>query len=300
MPNPLSTDGVPSIPEFRPVSERVFAKRASRLRDLARAHAMGEYLRFASALARAQAAEFESMPEVPVPDVTQLENCREHGLPPLSIDSPRHDAWHQSLRRLLEAMDEKALPTQAVRVVEALRESDPTALERDAASVLAGAYTQIDAGRVPFIGAALQLYWAKMALELGNDGRSPEVDFRLCPVCGSPPVVSLVRIGGEEQGLRYLVCSLCASEWHLVRVKCSSCASTRNISYLFVEGANDAVRAECCDDCKTYLKILYLDKDQGMEPIADDLATLALDVLVDEQGYRRLGPNLLLAPGVAS
>ena len=170
-------------------------------------------------------------------------------------------------------------------------------LERDAANVLAGAYDAIDAGRGPFIGAALQVCWTKMALKLGKDGRSAGVDFRLCPVCGSPPVVSVVRSGGAEQGLRYLVCSLCASEWHVVRIKCASCSSTKNVSYLFVEEANDAVRAECCGGCKAYLKILYLDKNNDMEALADDLATLALDVLVDQQGYGRVGPNLLLSPG---
>jgi len=31
-----------------------------------------------------------------------------------------------------------------------------------------------------------------------------------------------------------------------------------------------------------------------LDPVADDLATLALDMLVDEAGYARSGPNLLL------
>ena len=34
-----------------------------------------------------------------------------------------------------------------------------------------------------------------------------------------------------------------------------------------------------------------------LDPTADDLATLALDLLVDEQGYARSGPNLLFHPG---
>jgi len=298
MPDSVLTGGVPSILEFRPVQKTVFAERAGRLRDLARGHAMEEYLQFACALARAQAAELERFPDAPVPAPARLKHCQQHGLPPLSIENPAQGAWQRGLLRLLEALNQEALPPQAARIVAALRDEDAAALEGDAANVLMGAYAEIDPGRAPFIGAALQLYWAKMALKLGNDGRSAKVDFRLCPVCGSPPVVSLVRIRGAAQGLRFLVCSLCASEWHLVRVKCSSCASTKSISYLFVEGANDAVKAECCDDCKTYLKILYLEKDQGIEPIADDLSTLALDLLVDEQGYHRLGPNLLLAPGV--
>ena len=67
---------------------------------------------------------------------------------------------------------------------------------------------------------------------------------------------------------------------------------------LTVDGpVDDAVKAEVCDECKTYLKIFHLEKDARMVPAADDLATLALDILVDEQGYNRLGPNLLLAIG---
>jgi len=57
-----------------------------------------------------------------------------------------------------------------------------------------------------------------------------------------------------------------------------------------------AVRAETCEACKSYLKIVYSEKD-AVDPVADDLATLALDILVDEAGYSRSGPNLLLAPG---
>ena len=43
-----------------------------------------------------------------------------------------------------------------------------------------------------------------------------------------------------------------------------------------------------------YLKIVYQEKDPNVDPVADDLATLALDMLVDEAGYERSGPNLLL------
>jgi FdhE protein len=33
--------------------------------------------------------------------------------------------------------------------------------------------------------------------------------------------------------------------------------------------------------------------------VADDLATLSLDMLVDESGYARSGPNLLLVIGAS-
>jgi FdhE protein len=83
----------------------------------------------------------------------------------------------------------------------------------------------------------------------------------------------------------------------MVRVKCFACGSTKGISYYGVEGAGDAIKAECCDQCKAYLKIFYLEKNTGLVPAADDLASLALDMLVDKAGYHRLGPNLLFAPG---
>lgn len=297
MSDSVLTGGVPSIPEFRPVRETVFAERARRLRDLAHGHAMEEYLRFVAALAGAQAVELENFPDARVPNCERQNRCQQHGLPPLSVDSPPQAEWLQGLRRLLQALNRQALPPQAARICQVLCDADATALEQDARNMLAGAYSAIDPGRAPFVGAALQVQWAKMALKLGEGGRSAGVDFGLCPVCGSPPVVSVIRSGGAEQGLRYLVCSLCASEWHVVRIKCTSCASTQSVSYLLIEGGNDAVRAECCDECKTYLKILYLDKDNRMESHGDDLATLAIDMLVDEKGYRRVGPNLLLSPG---
>ena len=47
--------------------------------------------------------------------------------------------------------------------------------------------------------------------------------------------------------------------------------------------------------CHSYLKIVYQEKG-GVNPVADDLTTLALDILVNEAGYARAGPNLLV-PG---
>ena len=122
----------------------------------------------------------------------------------------------------------------------------------------------------------------------------------VCPCCGFLPVASIVRTVGEVSNLRYLHCALCNVEWNLVRVKCAACDSTAGISYRELQGEAmkrpGTVRAEVCDGCKSYLKIVYQEKG-GVDPVADDLATLALDILVDEAGYARAGPNLLFVPG---
>jgi FdhE protein len=80
----------------------------------------------------------------------------------------------------------------------------------------------------------------------------------------------------------------------MVRVVCSQCESTKGISYQTIEGGAEAVRAECCDVCKTYRKILYQEKDGGVDPVADDLASLALDLLLSDAGYHRGSGNPLL------
>lgn len=92
---------------------------------------------------------------------------------------------------------------------------------------------------------------------------------------------------------RYLVCALCMTEWNMERVKCTSCEEEKGVAYLTVEvegrlPADVPIRAETCDECKTYLKIFMQEKDPNIDPIADDLNSLALDMLVDERATRGL------------
>ena len=113
-----------------------------------------------------------------------------------------------------------------------------------------------------------------------------------CPACGSPPVAGLVAQGGTKYGHRHLHCSLCATAWRYVRVRCVHCGSTDKISFRQIAGTTYA-RAECCEKCQGYSKVFYLDNVRSIEPLADDLASLALDVLVGEEGFGRV-PNPFL------
>jgi Protein involved in formate dehydrogenase formation len=54
------------------------------------------------------------------------------------------------------------------------------------------------------------------------------------------------------------------------------------------------VKAETCDKCRGYVKILYQVQDPALEPLADDVATLGLDMLMAEDGWKRGGQNPLL------
>ncbi|MBF3246163.1 formate dehydrogenase accessory protein FdhE, partial [Pseudomonas aeruginosa] len=185
---------------------------------------------------------------------------------------------------------------------EQLREADEGQRKAWAIALLSGQFDLLPAALVPFLGAALQVAWSHWLLGL-EEGAVVETESRtLCPACGSPPMAGMIRQGGKETGLRYLSCSLCACEWHYVRIKCSHCEESKHLAYLSLEHdgqpAEKAVlRAETCPSCQGYLKQFYLEFDRHADALADDLASLALDMRLAEDGYLRRSPNLLLAPG---
>lgn len=278
----------------------LFAARATRFEQLAEDHSLGDWLRFLGAISQAQHACLQKVPALPVHGAEFQAQARTHAMPPLPAQSwPRDPAWRAILRCLCEDIANVA--------PDALRPALATLVARPAAEIEALAervlHTELygaDAAVLPLIAAALQVYWTRMALDLGNTGIPPLDVPGVCPCCGFLPVASIVKTVGEVANLRYLHCALCNTEWNLVRVKCAACDATEGVSYRQLEGAGikhpEAVRAETCDSCKSYLKIIYQEKG-GVDPVADDLASIALDILVDAAGYTRAGPNLLLVPG---
>jgi len=276
----------------------LFVRRAERFRLLADGHPLGDYLAFLASLADAQQKALDHFPTLALPAPEEQALSRDHGMPLLAALSwPRNPAWQSGLTMILQHMGETALPTTARETVAGLMDEGITVLEEMADRILAGDLGAISPRELPFVAAALQVYWLQMALALGEDAFGRLEQVGVCPVCGSYPVAGIVRSGGAEQGLRYLCCSLCASQWHMVRIKCSSCESTHGINHYSLEGSNGAVKAESCDDCDSYLKLMYLEQDSRMEAMADDLATLPLDMLMDQEGKVRRGPNQFFHPG---
>jgi FdhE protein len=304
------------VPYFQwPERATVFAERAMRLKQLARGHAMGEYLGFIAELALAQQAALKDFAAVPIPDAAALDKAARDGVPPLpSADWPRDAAWHGALRGIAGALKAKA-PTAARAALERLEGADAGWLERQADGLLTNATAGLDMATAPVVGAALQAYWAHLVLavqaahhNLGQPfGRLD--DPTVCPCCGSRPTASITRTGGAALGQRYLHCSLCGMQWYLERGKCPHCLSGQSLAYQSLdtaEGDDDesasraakaAVQAETCDDCGHYLKIMHMDREPFVDPVADDLASITLDLLVSETGRQRHGVNLMLLFG---
>lgn len=317
-PEEIAARGGGETPHLRfPERTTLFAERAMRLRQLASGHALGDYLRFMGELANEQHLALQAMPEVALPHATAIDAAAREGLPPLPLGEwPRDPAWRATLHHLAHALAARA-PEGARGTLNALAEADEAFLEHQADRLLNGLSTGLDLASAPVIGAALQVYWTHLLLSVQTHHQGQGSPFgriddeTACPCCGGRPTASITRTSGESLGQRYLHCAVCNLEWHMVRGKCPHCLSGKSLSFLSLDaadaeagddgGASRAtsarVQAETCDDCGRYLKIVHTDRDPFVDPVADDLASLTLDLLVSDTGKQRHGVNFMLLFG---
>jgi FdhE protein len=307
-PEQIQTQDPSAIPRVRlPERATLFKERAARLRKLADRNPIGGYMRLMAVLVDAQQQALDHL-DAQMPSAEAIAGAQRHSMPILpALGADRDPQWRVVLRRLADRVEAAGAITPALaKVLDDLRAMSDAQLDAQADALLAQRYAEVAPATAPFITAALQTVWTALASRL-NVKDVPYVDAPgVCPVCGLPPVASIVRVGGAFQGYRYTQCSLCATEHHVVRVKCTNCDSTKGIAYHGIDGidgidggdvaSSAALKAESCDECHTYRKIGYQDKDLEFEPLADDLASLTLDLLMSEAGYRRASANPLLYP----
>jgi FdhE protein len=259
-----------------------FAARAERLRALSDGHAAGDWLRLLGRIADGQRAAVQ---EVHVPP------ARAPGRgPPLDFAHVRRDAtWRRMLAVVLAAADAPDLPVATRDAIHRLAGADAPLLEGLADRHLTATLPADRLAAAPFVGAALQSWFGALA-----DGLEPPAGAHSsgeCPICGAPPVAGV--IDGTTR-LRYLHCSLCGAEWNVLRLTCVRCRGDAGLGYFHVE-QDESAKAEACGECGGYLKLFDQERRAGLEPIADDAGTLALDLLMAQEGYHRLGASPYLA-----
>lgn len=277
-----------------PDTGTLFLKRAERFDAVAHDHSLGEWLNFLAHLSRAQHAALQKMSPPPLPENATIARAAEHGMPPLSVASlPRPPVWRDILREIASDMTALA-PANTRNALKALLAADNEEIEALGDQLLAGVLEQADMVRLPFVAAALQVAFTSMASQLDADKLPLMESHAVCPVCGSLPAVSVIRSNAASPSLRYGHCTLCNTEWHIPRAVCVDCGSDEKLALHEIEGSDGTARAESCECCHSYLKLISQGKHPHIDPIADDLSSIALDMLVDEAGLARSGPNLLL------
>jgi FdhE protein len=271
-----------TIPVILPIPATVFENRAARLHSLAPGHAVGEFLEAMAMLANAQCVASQA----PFLDKDRFQNPA----PPIDAENPIDGALcRKILEVIISEMQTAPLPEPSHAALSRLSAATQAEMESLASAILGGNTEGIDLAAAPFLAAALQVYWTGLACRVGAGAE--ERSIRHCPTCKSPPVAGMVLSGRK---LRYLCCSLCSTHWYVPRLTCSQCGSTEGLSYFKIEGAADGIKAEACSRCNTYLKLFYLENNPEAEAFADDLATLTLDFMMADGGYRRSGINLFL------
>lgn len=284
-----------NFPRIRlPELGSLFAERAARLRQLAVGNPIADYILFVARIVDAQHQALATLPAPTLPaDAMAL--AQQHSMPLMPAAEHLDPAWLQVLDSMLSTLEgAQGLPAPLQPLITALREMPEAEREAVAKRLLHKEVAARDVGMAPFVMAALQVTFAQRAAHLAVGDVPYTEPASICPVCASEPVASVLRIGGKANGHRYLHCGTCCSEWHMVRVKCSHCESTKGIQYQGVEGLGEVVSAETCSECGSYRKVINQEKDPLAEPLADDLASLMLDLLMSETRFKRASTNPLL------
>jgi FdhE protein len=114
-----------------------------------------------------------------------------------------------------------------------------------------------------------------------------------CPFCNARPVAVVLR-GEGDGGKRWLLCSLCFTEWQYRRVLCPGCGEENKDKLpIYTAAEFPAARVDACDTCHTYLKSIDLTRDGHAVPVVDEIATVALNIWAEEHDYVKLETNLL-------
>lgn len=114
-----------------------------------------------------------------------------------------------------------------------------------------------------------------------------------CPVCNSPPGMAIVdTLNNVEQ--RFLSCCFCRHRWQVNLIGCPDCGNSRPEKLSFFvgnTGCEQGTRAVSCDECRTYLKTVFIRCRNDGRGFADldmdieDVATIPLDIIASQHGY---------------
>jgi FdhE protein len=135
-----------------------------------------------------------------------------------------------------------------------------------------------------FIEESLRPYLEVVAERYGEIIKSYEWSEGYCPICSKEPKIGELK---EEEGQRYLFCNQCGFEWQYRRIKCPFCGNEeqQSLAYFTVE-EDERYRVDVCNECNRYIKIVdFRETGKNADLDVEDIATLHLDMLANEEGY---------------
>lgn len=267
-----------------PDPKRLYRQRMERFRVLAPNHPMEDFLRFCLTVTEIQAQLIE-----PPFKANCLTSTDLHPVMPLYADNyPLSHHWQSYLSFIIKELCH--YPADIQDNCQQLSQMGLLERQQLAESLVHNQFDAFDCRIAMLIWAALSCYFVQLATQLpliatcDNDR-----DRQFCPVCGSYPVASILP--HSKRPLRYLHCSLCETEWHSVRLKCTNCNDLSQLSFYSLDQELAPIKTECCSQCSGYIKLFYAEYDPQLDVIADDLGSLLLDEEMEKLGFSRTTLN---------
>ncbi len=294
-PDPSLIGGVSKAPlvHLPTDPQALFQRRAERFDFLAQhSQNLGPYLSFLGAICHAQAEVAASLPPLPPLDPEQQALAHRAQMPP--IDRNRlAPLVAEALDLLGEKLVEIDMPEASRLALAAVRSASADDRDWLITNTLTDSIPADSLAPHLFVAAAAQVQAARMAAQLEPAAFVP-IRLGVCPACGGKPLASVVTEDRGVEGARYAVCACCQTQWNEVRVKCLCCGSAKGLSLRSVEVEDASVKAEACTECNHWVKIFYRNINATIEPVADDVGSLGLDLMMKETGLKRGGFNPFL------
>jgi FdhE protein len=105
----------------------------------------------------------------------------------------------------------------------------------------------------------------------------------VCPVCGGEPDFACITTAGE----RLLICGRCHTHWPTEPFACPFCGEGNKSRITSFATPDGTYRVTACQSCRRYLKTLDGRRaGRAVMPAVDSIATLPLDAVVMQRGFR--------------
>ena len=109
-------------------------------------------------------------------------------------------------------------------------------------------------------------------------------DYDRCPICGSPPALSLLG----DNGKRFLECGFCSYIWQTKRIYCPYCGNEdhESLKYYSIEN-EDLYRVDVCERCEKFIKTIDTrNLSRTIYTPLENLCTHHLNIKFEQMGYK--------------
>src|SRR5204863_5355520 len=143
---------------------------------------------------------------------------------------------------------------------------------------------------------ALQPFLWEAASQLAATTDLDGWDRGYCPVCAAWP--ALAELVGPEKR-RVLRCVRCGSAWSWLVLLCPYCGNDDHRTLGSIQEPGSSQRIDVCERCHGYVKATpSYSPASAVRIIAEDVATLDLDVAAADRGYTRPGDVDVTVAGI--